>query len=64
MGYTKLTLEIQSMDDLFPEIISITISDAGLTGEAFINNLVEPLMVATGYAQETISDALGRGEDE
>ena len=62
--YTKLTLEVQYSTEQFPEIISIKINDNGLTSEEFIDNLVEPLMVATGYAQQTINDALGRDSDE
>jgi hypothetical protein len=62
--YTKLTLEVQYSTEQFPEIISIKINDNGLTSEEFIDNLVEPLMVATGYAQQTINDALGRDGDE
>ena len=62
--YTKLTLEIQRPLEQWPEIVSIEMNDACLDGCAFIDNLVIPLMVATGYAIETINDALGRDGDE
>ena len=62
--YTKLTIEIQRPLEQWPDIISIEMNDACLEGDAFINNLVIPLMVATGYEMETINDALGRDSDE
>ena len=63
-GYTKLTLEIQFPTEPFPTKYSIETSDSCLDVFAFIDNMVAPLMVATGYAQQNIDEALGRDGDE
>ena len=61
-AYTKLTLEIKRATDPQPERFSIETNVADLDACAFLNNLVIPLMLATGYAPETIQDALGRAD--
>ena len=63
-SYTKLTLEVQLPTEQWPEIYSIETNTFELAPDEFVNNLVAPLMVATGYRQADINDALRRDGDE
>lgn len=63
-SYTKLTLESKLPTEQWPEIFSIETNTCEVPADVFITNLVAPLMVATGYRQADINDAIGRVEDE
>ena len=62
--YTQLTLKIKREEAQEVEEISIIHNDSGLDVFHFLNYIVAPLMLATGYSQRNIDEALGRAENE